>query len=226
MGSRVNMKEIIISPSIMCCHTTQIERYIKAFEDKNIKTIHFDVMDGHYVNNIMLGTNFYKDLKSMTSIPIDIHLMCFEPEKFLEFLKPRPNDWVSFHPETTNHPHRLLQNIRDLGCKAGIVLNPSTPINFIDEVVDLLDFVLVMAVNPGFAGQKMVDSHLSKLQRINKNLSNRDIDIIIDGNTTQENAKLMIESGATGLVVGTSSLLKSVDVFLDEHDNYLKSLTK
>lgn len=215
-----------ISPSIMCSSTHDVEAFVKAFEQKNVANIHFDVMDGHYVNNIMLGTNTYQDLKRMTNIPIDIHFMCINPERFLDYFNPSKGDWVCFHPETTSHPHRLLSNIKERGCRAGYAINPGTPIDVIREVIDLLDYVLIMAVNPGFAGQKMVDSHLEKLDRIKELIteSNRDIDIVIDGNTTIENGKKMVEHGATGLVVGTSSLLSSVDDFIIKHDDYLEQV--
>lgn len=220
------MKEIFISPSVMCCDIIDTHEFIKAFEEKKVKNIHFDVMDGHYVNNIMLGVNFYNSLKKMTNLPIDIHLMCLQPEKFLKYFKPDSGDWVSFHPETTNHPHRLLQEIKDLGCRSGIVLNPGTPLDYINEVSDLIDYILVMAVDPGFAGQKMVESHIEKLQRIKDIVDNinHDIDIIIDGNTTIENATKMVNAGANGLVVGTSSLLKSVKHFTYEYDAYILSV--
>lgn len=218
---------VFISPSVMCCHLDNIKDFIAAFEEKKVENIHFDIMDGHYVNNIMLGVNYYQDLCAMTRIPIDLHFMCQEPERFIDYFKPREGDWVSFHPETTNHPHRLLQKIHQLNCKAGIVLNPSTTISYIEELGDVIDFILVMAVNPGFAGQTMVDSHLAKLKRINDliNTNNLNIQVVVDGNTTINNAKLMVKNGADGLVVGTSSLLKSPKQFLDDYDAYVEQVS-
>lgn len=217
---------VFISPSIMCCDFSEYASFIKAFETKGVKNIHFDVMDGHYVNNVMLGTKTYTELKNATNIPIDIHLMCINPERFIDYFEPRANDWVCFHPETTDHPHRLLERIKSLGCRAGYAINPGTPLSYIEEVLDLLDYIVIMSVNPGFAGQTMVTSHLDKLQRI-KHLvetQNRKIDIVVDGNTTPENGQKMVASGATGLVVGTSSLLKSVDVFMSEYDAYRETV--
>lgn len=218
---------IYISPSIMCCQFEDYNDYISSFENKRVKNIHFDVMDGHYVKNIMLGTNTYKELKSKTNLPIDLHFMCNNPEDFIEYFSPQNGDWVCFHPETTNHPHRLLQKIKSLGCRAGYAINPGTPLSYIEEVLDELDYILIMAVNPGFAGQTMVDSHLDKLKRIKEmvNSADRNIDLVIDGNTTIENAKKMVNAGATGLVVGTSSLLKSVEVFNEEYENYLEAVS-
>jgi ribulose-phosphate 3-epimerase len=121
----------------------------------------------------------------------------------------------------------LLQKIKSLGCRAGYAINPGTPLSYIEEVLDELDYILIMAVNPGFAGQTMVDSHLDKLKRIKEmvNSADRNIDLVIDGNTTIENAKKMVNAGATGLVVGTSSLLKSVEVFNEEYENYLEAVS-
>jgi len=220
-------EKLLISPSIMCCSIFELMEYVKVFEEKNVTSIHFDVMDGHFVNNIMLGTSFYHDLANITLLPIDIHLMCNNPEKYLSYFNPRKGDWISFHPETCRHPHRFLLDIKALGCKAGIVLNPGTTINIIDEVYDLLDFIVVMAVNPGFAGQIMVESHIEKLNRIISTLKKYDknVEVIVDGNTNIENARRMFLAGATGVVVGSSSLLKSVNGFRTGYDEYINYVT-
>ncbi|NLW15592.1 MAG: ribulose-phosphate 3-epimerase [Erysipelothrix sp.] len=219
---------VFISPSIMCCEFDAYDAFIKSFEDKKIEVIHFDVMDGHYVDNIMLGTNTYKELKKKTDIPVDLHFMCESPERYIDMFQPVAGDWVCFHPETTHHPHALLQKIKSLGCKAGYVLNPGTPLSYLDEVLDLLDYIMIMSVNPGFAGQTMVDSHLDKLSRISKVVekSGRKIDIIIDGNTTPDNGRNMVKHGATGLVVGTSSLLKDVDNFNNDYETYIRYINQ
>lgn len=204
------MKKMKILPSVMCCQAATQMAYIKAFEEMGMSAIHFDVMDGHYVPNVMLGVRDYQEMKRQTSLPIDLHLMTDKPEEFLEIFQPQPGDWVSFHPETAANPYRLLQAIRDRGCRAGIALSPGVSVGYITELRSVIDFVLVMAVNPGFAGQKMVPDHLDKLQRIQQAVKAcpNEVDIIVDGNTTLENSKKMLEGGATGIVVGTSSLLK------------------
>ena len=148
-------KNFIISPSIMCSTPADMEPYAHAFEASGIDAIHFDVMDGHYVPNIMLGVRDYAALKKATKLPIDLHLMCTDPEGFVQILQPAEGDWVSFHPETARNPHRLLMDLKARGCKAGIALSPGVPVSYIDELGTYLDFVLVMAVNPGFAGQKI-----------------------------------------------------------------------
>lgn len=205
------MSKCKILPSIMCCSGAAAEAYVRAFEEsKQVEAIHFDVMDGHYVPNVMLGTRDYQDLKKMTDLPIDIHLMTTTPEKFVEIYNPCPGDWVSFHPETAQNPYRLLQDIKARGCRAGIALSPGVPVSYITELRSVIDFVLVMAVNPGFSGQKMVPDHLDKLSRIKEEVSRCPVpvDIFIDGNTILENSRKMRAAGATGVVVGTSTLLR------------------
>ena len=120
-------QKVIILPSVMCCTPAEMEPYVRGFEEGGVDAIHFDVMDGHYVPNIMMGVRDYQFLKSITDMPVDIHLMCTEPEMFLEYLKPQPKDWVSFHPEVARNPYRFLMSIRERGCRAGIVLSPGEP---------------------------------------------------------------------------------------------------
>lgn len=221
------MNTVIILPSVMCCEAAEQKGYLKAFEESGVTAIHFDVMDGHYVPNVMLGIRDYNEMKKQTSLPIDVHMMTDKPEEFFEIFQPQAGDWVSFHPETAVNPYRLLQAIRERGCRAGIALSPAVSVEYITELRSVIDFVLVMAVNPGFAGQKMVPDHLDKLARIKKAVQDcpNNVDIIVDGNTTLENSKLMIAKGATGLVVGTSSLLKhSPAEFGQAYQEYLAAL--
>jgi ribulose-phosphate 3-epimerase len=219
-------KTIKISPSIMCCKLWEVREFIRAFEEMGIDSIHFDVMDGHYVQNIMLGTPFYRNLKELTNIPIDIHLMCLEPERYLDYFNVSEGDRVSFHFETCKQPYKLLQQIRDRGLKAGLVFNPGTPIEILTEVKSVLDFVIVMAVNPGFQGQTMVPDHFDKLERIAALLKrcHIDADIFVDGNTTPENSQKMYAAGANGFIVGTSSLLRDVSYFRDQYQSYIENI--
>lgn len=222
-------QKTLILPSIMCSTPEKVEAFIREFEKCGIDAIHFDVMDGHFVPNVMLGVRDYAAIKKATGMPVDIHLMCEEPEKFLDYFKPQPGDWVSFHPEASRNPYSLLMAIRNRGCRAGIVLSPGSSVEYVTEMAGVLDFVLVMAVNPGFAGQKMVPDHLPKLRRIRERVdaSGRQIDIIIDGNTTPENARLMLKAGATGLVTGTSSMMKEgPEGFTRMYEAYMNSLSE
>lgn len=220
-------QKIIISPSIMCSTPEEMNDYIRAFEQCGVDAIHFDVMDGHYVPNVMLGVRDYQAIKRITDLPVDLHMMCTEPDVIIDVFQPQPGDWVSFHPETTRHPYRLLQTIRDRGCKAGIAIDPGLPGSYIREISSVLDFVLLMAVNPGFAGQKMVPDHLEKLRRIRSEIDDlgKEIPIIIDGNTTVDNARKMIAAGATGLVTGTSSMFKNGPArFAENYCDYMHAL--
>lgn len=222
-------KNFIISPSIMCSTPSEMERYAHAFEACGIDAIHFDVMDGHYVPNIMLGVRDYAALKKATKLPIDLHLMCTDPEGFVQILQPAADDWVSFHPEEARNPHRLLTELKERGCRAGIALSPGVPVSYIDEMGAYLDFVLVMAVNPGFAGQKMLCDHLDKLRRVRAAVARFDqkIEIIVDGNTTAANGISMLRSGATGLVIGTSSAMKhGAEHFAEEYANYISEIMR
>ncbi|HCM84691.1 MULTISPECIES: ribulose-phosphate 3-epimerase [Enterococcus] len=216
-----------VSPSIMVPKIYEYEEYMKQFDQYNLSVIHFDVMDGHFVPNIMLGTSVFNDLKQMTQIPIDIHLMVNEPENYISMFNIKKDDWISFHPETTQQPYRLLQTIKDMGCRAGLVISPGTPISYLEECVDQLDYVTLMTVNPGFAGQTLVPNSFDKLKRIRQLLDsyNPEIDLLVDGNTTPENSKKMSESGANGFVVGSASkILKSPSTFGKYHDEFMEVL--
>jgi len=223
------MKHIGIYPSIMCSKPWDLKDYIKEFEETKIDAIHFDVMDGHFVPNIMLGSAYFNAIREITTLPIDVHLMCEQPEVFIPYFKLQENDMCSFHPETTRHPYRLLQQIRSMNVKAGLAISPATTIDYIENCLNVLDFVLVMAVNPGFAGQKMVPDHIEKLKKIKALVDKADhkIELIIDGNTTAENTKLMIAAGADGVVAGTSNMLKyGPEKYRECHDAYLNEIQK
>lgn len=220
-------REIKISPSIMCCPAGELPDYLRVFEETGVDCIHFDVMDGHFVANIMLGTSTYRDVTELSDIPVDIHLMCHEPERFVGYFNPRKGDRVSFHAGAVcDHPYRLLQHIQSLGAKAGLVLDPGTPISYIQEMKSVLDYLVIMTVNPGFAGQRMVPDALDKLRRVSQLCDELglDIDIFVDGNTTPENARQMVLAGANGIVVGTSSLVRGVDYFKQNYQGYVRAV--
>ena len=193
----------------MCCKPWELKEYLYSFEKSGVDAIHFDVMDGHYVPNIVLGVTDFDAIRSLTTLPMDVHLMCINPEQFVPYFNLRSGDWVSFHPEACRQPYRLLQQLREKTIRAGYAISPAVPANYIEEALDVLDFVLVMAVNPGYSGQQMVPDHLEKLHRIHQIIekANHPIDIIVDGNTTIEKACKMYAAGATGFVTGTSSML-------------------
>ena len=198
-----------IAPSIMCAPMFEISKYVQEMEQYHIELIHIDIMDGSFVQNYTLGTNFVKELKSKTRIPLDIHLMIEEPEKKLQWFEFGEGDYVSVHFEATRHLQKALAAIRARGAKAMVAINPATPISSLDSVLDDIDAVLVMTVNPGFAGQKLVSSTLRKIKALREYLDNaghEHIEIEVDGNVSFENAQLMHDAGANIFVCGTSSV--------------------
>ena len=221
------MEKVTIYPSVMCCKPWDLKDYIREFEANGIDGIHFDVMDGHYVPNIMLGMDDFNAIRSITDLPIDVNYMSTEPENFFPWFDWKENDRVSFHPEVSIQPYRLLMAIREKGLKAGYAMSPGIPLGYLEEALPLLDFVLVMTVNPGFAGQKLIPNALEKIARIREIVDKADhkIELVIDGNTTVENARKMLEAGADGLVTGTSSMLKQgPEQFSECYRNYMDSI--
>ena len=198
-----------IAPSIMCAPMFELPKYVQEMEQHNIELLHIDIMDGSFVPNYTLGTNFVKELKSKTNIPLDIHLMIDDPESKLQWFEFGENDYVSVHYEATRHLNKALGMIRARGAKAMVAINPATPISALDSMLDDIDAVLVMTVNPGFAGQKLVRSTLQKIKNLREYLDDAGyshIEIEVDGNVSFENAGLMCEAGANIFVCGTSSV--------------------
>ena len=186
-----------------------MENSIKNFEECGIELLHVDVMDGSFVPNYTLGTDFVKAIKSKTDIPLDIHLMIDNPENKLDWVEFGENDYVSVHYEATKHLHKAVAEIKKRNAKAMVAINPATPISVLENVLDDIDAVLVMTVNPGFAGQKLVKSTLKKIRKLRDYLDNNGcghIEIEVDGNVSFENAELMNNAGADIFVAGTSSI--------------------
>ena len=204
------MHKSIISPSVMCFNMWKDgERVLKELEDIGTELLHADVMDGHFVNNFMLGTDAIKNLRKSTDIPLDIHLMIERPEDKLHWFGIRENELVSIHCESTKHLQKALSSVRELGAKPMVAINPATPISMIEDVIPDIDAVLVMTVNPGFAGQKMVPQTLEKIRKLRKFLDENGyshVRIEVDGNVSLENGIKMREAGADIFVLGTSSL--------------------
>ncbi len=222
------MESPLILPSIMCAKPWEIRDYVREFELAGVDAIHFDVMDGHYVPNVMCSSEEFLALRSLSSMPIDVHLMATEPEHFIDYFKFSPGDWASFHPEVCHQPYRLLMRLREMGLRTGYAISPAVSCDYVEDSLAVLDFVVVMAINPGFKGQCMTPDHLSKLARIRDIVASADhhIDIVVDGNTVVENAKHMLSAGATGLIVGTSTLMKDgPEGFLKNYEHYLEDLS-
>ena len=204
-----------LSPSMMCCDFFRLQEQVEAFERAKVELLHIDVMDGNFVPNIALGTDFIKQLKQRTNIPLDLHLMVEEPGRLLDSFAFGEGDYVSVHFETAKHLQRVLQAVRDRGAKPLLALNPGTPVEFAAEVLDDVDGLLLMTVNPGFAGQKMVPHSLAKIAHARAWLNGNgraDAEIEVDGNVSLKNAVLMKEAGANIFVAGTSGVFLGGDL--------------
>lgn len=212
-----------ISPSIMCADFLKLEKYIENFEKCNVDLIHVDIMDGNFVPNFTLGTDFVKRLKSITKIPMDIHLMIEKPETKIDWFDFGEGNYVSVHYEATQHLNKIITMIKNKGAKAMVALNPATPINVLESILDDIDAVLIMTVNPGFAGQKLVESTLKKIKNLRNFLDKEgyeNIEIEVDGNVSFENAKLMNEAGANIFVCGTSSIFSQTGSIIENINSF------
>lgn len=195
----------------MCADFTRLVEQIDMLERANVEYIHVDIMDGHFVPNFTLGPDFVRNLRGLTTIPMDIHLMVEEPGQFLDMFEIQPGDLISVHQEATVHLQRTLQQIRSLGGKPCVALNPATCINHVEDVLDDVEAILVMTVNPGFAGQKLVPSTLSKIQRLRAMLDNQGktgVEVEVDGNVSLDHATQMYAAGANIFVGGTSAIFR------------------
>ena len=203
------MRSRKIAPSIMCAPMLRVETCVEELEKNNIDLIHIDIMDGSFVPNYTLGTNFVSQLKEMTDIPLDIHLMIDAPENKLDWFTFGKGDYVSVHYESTRQLHRAIGKIRQRGAKAMVALNPATPLCVLEDILDDIDAVLLMTVNPGFAGQQLIESTLKKISKLRKMLDDSGhfhIEIEVDGNVSFVNAAKMAASGADIFVAGSSSV--------------------
>ena len=208
-----------ISPSLMCVDLMNVERDIKVLEDAGVDYLHIDIMDNHFVPNITLSTDFINDLRAVTTIPLDIHLMMEKPElSFERFKGCTKEDILSIHYESTIHIQRALGMLKEMGVKTGLALNPGTPLGVLEDLLPDLDVVLIMTVNPGFAGQKLIPATLDKIRRLRKMLDDKgygDILIEVDGNVSFENAAKMHEAGANIYIAGSSSVFSGEGSLLE-----------
>lgn len=199
-----------IGASLMCTNLMNVERDIKELDEAGIDFYHIDVMDGQFVNNFALSPDFVKQLKTITNTDIDVHIMAENCERFIDMFADAGADMISIHVESTNHLQAALSKIKERGLKAGVVLNPATPLNVLDYVLDLIDYVCIMTVNPGFAGQKFIPTMYEKIKAVNEIIqkSSYDIKIEVDGNIGEHTILQCMANGASLFVGGTSAIYK------------------
>ncbi|MBV7503778.1 ribulose-phosphate 3-epimerase [Bacillus sp. sid0103] len=195
-----------IAPSILSADFSKLGEEILAVEKGGADYIHIDVMDGHFVPNITIGPLIVEAIRPITKLPLDVHLMIENPDQYIEAFAKAGADYITVHVEACPHLHRTIQNIKSFGIKAGVVLNPATPVESIQHIIGDIDMVLLMSVNPGFGGQKFIPEVLPKIRKVKEMAEQKglDLEIEIDGGVNSETAKLCMEAGANVLVAGSA----------------------
>ena len=208
---------IKIAPSILSADFSRLGEEIRAIDEAGCDYVHVDVMDGHFVPNITIGPMVVKAIRPITEKPLDVHLMIAPVDPYIDAFADAGADIISFHPEAGPHPHRTIQAIKARGVKAGLVLNPATPLSCLDHVLEDLDLVLVMSVNPGFGGQGFIESALPKIEaiRARTEATGKAIDLEVDGGVNRETAARVISAGADVLVAGTATFTGGPGAYAD-----------
>lgn len=204
------MNNIKISTSIMCADFLHLGRVIRELEEAGADYLHFDIMDGHFVPNFTMGPDILKAIRGETDLPFDTHLMVCDPERYVEAFIQAGSDLLVIHLEACKHLHRTIDLIRKNGAQPGVAINPATPLSALDYLLDEVYMVLVMAVDPGFAGQVMIPSVIGKIRQLKYKIleSGLDVKIQVDGNVSFQNAPKMVSAGADILVAGSSSVFQ------------------
>ena len=195
-----------LAPSILSADFSQLGKQVELIERGGADLIHVDVMDGHFVPNISFGAAVMKSVEKCVSLNFDVHLMIENPDDYIEDFMTLKTEFITVHQEACTHLHRTIGHIKNLGAKAGVSLNPATPVSTLEEILDELDLVLIMSVNPGFGGQKFINSSLRKIKKLSEIRRERGLDfqIEVDGGVTTENACMLAEAGADILVAGSA----------------------
>lgn len=207
-----------IAPSILSADFSKLGEEILAVEHGGADYIHIDVMDGHFVPNITIGPLIVEAIRPITALPLDVHLMIEDPDQYIEAFAKAGADYITVHVEACRHLHRTIQMIKSFGVKAGVVLNPATPVETIQHIIGDIDMVLLMSVNPGFGGQAFIPEVLPKIRKVKQMVDQKGlmVDIEIDGGVNSETAKLCMEAGADVLVAGSA---------IYNQDDYAKAIS-
>ena len=214
-------KNILISPSVLAADFSKLGDEVQSVSEMGADFIHLDIMDGHFVPNLSFGADIVRGIRPHSNLPFDVHLMITNPEIYISSYVDAGANLITVHPESTYHIHSVLQQIKKSGIKAGVALNPGTPIEVLDNIIDVTDLVLVMTVNPGFGGQSFLLSQLAKISKIRSIIDkeNYSIDLSVDGGINAKTAALAIDAGANVLVAGTS-------IFKSKNKTYLESINR
>ncbi len=200
-----------LAPSLLSADFLSLGKQLEILNETPVPWIHCDVMDGRFVPNISFGIPVVKAIRKATDKFLDVHLMIVEPEKYIEAFADAGANGISFHYEATRHADRLVRRIRDWGVKPGIVLNPATPVNVLENLIEIVDYVLLMSVNPGFGGQSFIEYSYQKIRKLRKMCQGKEVLIEVDGGVTLENASKIVQAGADILVAG-SAVFKTKDI--------------
>lgn len=199
------MNNVLIAPSILAADFANLQRDIEMVNNSQADWFHIDVMDGHFVPNISYGMPVIEAIKKHATKPLDVHLMIEKPERYIEIFQQIGADIITVHHEATVHLHRTLRQIKDVGCKAGVVLNLSTPVSVLEDILQDCYMVLLMSINPGFGGQKFEEITIDKVNKLRKMIDDRGLDTLIeiDGGVNHETGQRLIDAGANVLVAGS-----------------------
>ena len=212
---------ILISPSVLAADFSKLGDEVQSVSEMGADFIHLDIMDGHFVPNLSFGADIVREIRPHSNLPFDVHLMITNPGIYIKSYVDAGANLITVHPESTSHIHSVLQQIKKSGIKAGVALNPGTPLEVLDNIIDVTDLVLVMTVNPGFGGQSFLLSQLAKISKIRSIIDKENylIDLSVDGGINAKTAALAIDAGANVLVAGTS-------IFKSKDKTYLESINR